>query len=111
RAGRQTRTDFLSMARPNIVVFDLGKVLLDFDYGIAAGRIAAQGKLLANEVLGVIGQTALLFRYETGLLSKAQFFAEVCAATGFRGGLEEFSEFFGDIFVPIEPMIKLHAEL
>jgi FMN phosphatase YigB (HAD superfamily) len=99
------------MARPQIVVFDLGKVLLDFDYAIAAGRIAAQSKLLAKDVLGVIGQTALLFRYETGLLTKAQFFAEVCDATGFCGSLEEFSECFGDIFVPIEPMVELHAEL
>jgi len=99
------------MARPDIVVFDLGKVLLDFDYGIVASRIAAQGKILAKEVLGIIGQTPLLFRYETGLLTKAQFFAEVCTATGFCGGLEEFSELFGDIFFPIEPMIELHAEL
>jgi len=99
------------MARPDIVVFDLGKVLLDFDYGIVAGKIAAQGRMLAKEVLGIIGQTPLLFRYETGLLTKAQFFAEVRAATGFGGGLEEFSELFGDIFVPIEPMIELQAEL
>jgi len=87
------------------------KVLLDFDYGIVAGKIAAQGRMLAKEVLGIIGQTPLLFRYETGLLTKAEFFAEVSAATGFRGGLEEFSELFGDIFFPIEPMIELHAEL
>jgi len=99
------------MARPDIVVFDLGKVLLDFDYVIVASKIAAQGKLLAKEVLGIIGQTPLLFRYETGLLSKAQFFAEVCAGTGFCGGLQEFSELFGDIFFPIQPMIELHAEL
>ncbi len=99
------------MARPDIVVFDLGKVLLDFDYGIVADKIAAQGRMLAKEVLGIIGQTPLLFRYETGLLTKAQFFAEVRAATGFGGGLEEFSELFGDIFVPIEPMIELQAEL
>ena len=99
------------MARPDIVVFDLGKVLLDFDYGIVAGKIAAQGRMLAKEVLGIIGQTPLLFRYETGLLTKAQFFAEVRAATGFCGDLEEFSELFGDIFFPIEPMIELHAEL
>ena len=99
------------MARPDIVVFDLGKVLLDFDYGIVASKIAAQGRVLAKEVLGIIGQTPLLFRYETGLLTKAQFFAEVRAATGFGGGLEEFSELFGDIFVPIEPMIELQAEL
>ncbi len=99
------------MVRPDIVVFDLGKVLLDFDYGIVAGKIAAQGRLLREEVLGIIGQAPLLFRYENCLLTKAQFFAEVCAATGFCGSLEEFSELFGDIFVPIEPMIELHAEL
>ena len=99
------------MARPDIVVFDLGKVLLDFDYGIVAEKIAAQGRMLAKEVLGIIGQTPLLFRYETGLLTKAQFFAEVRSATGFCGELEEFSELFADIFFPIEPMIELHAEL
>src|ERR1044071_1601556 len=99
------------MPRPQIVVFDLGKVLLDFDYGIAAGKLASQTKLMAKDILSVIGQTPLLFKYETGLLTKTQFFAEVCEATGFCGGLEQFSESFGDIFVPIQPMIELHSEL
>jgi HAD superfamily hydrolase (TIGR01509 family) len=46
-----------------------------------------------------------------GLLSRRQFFEEVCAATGFRGGLEEFAQFFADIFSPIDAMIDLHARL
>src|SRR5262249_32901935 len=29
--------------KPQVVVFDLGKVLLDFDYGIAAAKIATKG--------------------------------------------------------------------
>ena len=96
---------------PKTVVFDLGKVLLDFDYGIAAKRIAALGKLSAGQVKAFIDHSPLLFRFETGLVSTGQFFAEVCAATGFCGALEEFSEFFSDIFVPIEPMVQLQAEL
>jgi len=33
-----------------IVVFDLGKVLVDFDYSIAGRRIAAQANLSAADV-------------------------------------------------------------
>src|SRR5207244_12175081 len=69
------------------------------------------GRLSAEEIKRLIDHSPLLFRYETGLLTKSQFFAEICSATGFSGGLDEFSEFFGDIFVPIEPMVALHAEL
>ena len=93
------------------ILFDLGKVLLDFDYGIAAQRIAARGKVTAAAVKSFIDHSPLLFQYETGRLTKAQFFAEICAATGFCGSLDEFSEFFSDIFVPIDPMVALHAEL
>ena len=99
------------MVRPKIVVFDLGKVLLDFDYSIAARRIAARGKMLAEEVKRFIDHSPLLFRYETGLVTKQQFFDEICAMSGFCGELEEFGGFFSDIFVPIDPMVALQAEL
>ena len=36
---------------------------------------------------------------------------EVNFFTGFYGDLQEFGEFFADIFTPIVPMIELHAEL
>ncbi len=99
------------MPRPVVVVFDLGKVLVDFDYSIAARRIAARGNVTAAAVKNFIDHSPLLFKFETGRLTKEQFFAEICAATNFRGSLEEFSSFFSDIFVPIEPMVSLHAEL
>ena len=77
-----------------IVVFDLGKVLVDFDYGIAARKIAARGRLSAGEVQKFIDHSALLFRYETGQMNRQQFFEAVCAGTGFCGSLEEFASFF-----------------
>ncbi len=100
-----------STASPSAVVFDLGKVLVDFDYSIAGRRIAARGRVSAEAVQEFIDHSPLLFRFETGRVSKQQFFAEVQAATGFRGTIEEFSEFFADIFTAIEPMAELNAEL
>jgi HAD superfamily hydrolase (TIGR01509 family) len=99
------------MTAPKIVVFDLGKVLVDFDYGIAGRKIAAQSKMSADELRAFISTSPLLFRYETGLMSKQRFYDEVCAATGYCGGLAEFCHFFADIFVPIAPMVQLHGEL
>jgi len=99
------------MANPDVVVFDLGKVLVDFDYSIAGRRIAARAKLGAAEVQHFIDHSPMLFRYETGLLDRRQFFEEVRTATGFQGAIEEFAQFFADIFSPIGEMIAMHARL
>jgi len=96
---------------PRIIVFDLGKVLVDFDYSIAGRKIAAKGKSLATDVSRFISQSPLLFKYETGLITREQFYHEICSATGYCGAIEEFAEFFADIFTPIEPMVQLQADL
>ena len=93
------------------VVFDLGKVLVDFDYTIAARRIAARSKVPAEKIMRFVDYSPLLFRLELGQVTTEQFYEEVCAATGFDGSLAEFADFFADIFVPIEPMIELQAAL
>jgi glucose-1-phosphatase len=99
------------MLAPEVVVFDLGKVLVDFDYSIAARRIAVRGKMSAAEVQEFIDHSPLLFRYETGLLNRQQFFDEVRTTTGFKGTLAEFAQLFADIFSPIASMIRLQAGL
>lgn len=101
----------MSVVPPSIVVFDLGKVLLDFDYSIAGRRIAAAARMPAAEVHQFLNQSPLLHRYETGLMTRREFFDEVRHATGFTGGLEEFSGFFADIFTEIPAMTALHAAL
>ena len=99
------------MKIPEAVVFDLGKVLVDFDYNIAARNIAARGKMSAGEVQRFIDHSPLLFRYETGLMTKENFFSEICAATGFSGEFDEFCCHFSDIFSDIEPMIEWQRAL
>jgi FMN phosphatase YigB (HAD superfamily) len=94
-----------------VIAFDLGKVLVDFDYGIAAGRIAVRSNLSPDKVRPLIEQSRFIIDYEFGRLTRREFFDEVCRTTGFGGTIEEFSEFFADIFTPIQPMIELHAGL
>ena len=99
------------MTKPALVVFDLGNVLLGFDYSIAARRIAAQTKLSDAEVQKYLDQSPLLYRFETGLMTQEEFFEAVRQHTDFRGSFEEFSGFFADIFWEIPPMVELHAAL
>jgi 2-haloacid dehalogenase len=96
---------------PRVVVFDLGKVLVDFDYTIAARSIAARSAVTMPQVKEFLDHSPLLFRYETGLMTKQQFFDEVRAFTKFQGDIEEFGLLFGDIFTAMPRMIELHAAL
>ena len=99
------------MTRPAAVIFDLGKVLVDFDYSIAGRRIAASSRMSADQVQAFIDHTPMLCRFETGQIDREEFFTQVQAATGFAGTLEEFSEYFANIFTPIEPMVQFHEHL
>ena len=99
------------MSLPEVVVFDLGKVLVDFDYSIAARRIAARSTMPPRDLQHFIDHSPLLFRYETGLMTREQFFEEIRKATGFLGDLDEFGGFFADIFSPMDEMITLHTRL
>lgn len=96
---------------PKAVVFDLGKVLLDFDYRIAARTLAPKSRFDAEEFKRVVDQSPLLHRYESAEIGTAEFFTEVGRLTGFHGTLAEFRAAFGDIFSEIPAMIALHREL
>src|SRR5438045_2941394 len=96
---------------PQVAVFDLGKVLVDFDYSITARRLLADCAITAEQLQQAIDQSPLLHRYETGLITTEEFYTEVKALTGYRCDLETFRDIFGDIFTPITPMIELHAAL
>jgi FMN phosphatase YigB (HAD superfamily) len=99
------------MATPQAVVFDLGKVLVDFDYRKAASAVAKRGKMTAEKIIEFFAREPYLAQYETGLLSSEQFHAHVCRITGYADALDSFGVAFGDIFSPIPEMIDLHTAL
>ncbi len=99
------------MKNSPVIIFDLGKVLVDFDYSIAAQKIAARSSSAPEDLHAFLGSSPLLLEYESGRLTRAQFYAAVRAAVGFRGDVAEFADFFADIFAEMPAMTALHAEL
>ncbi len=94
-----------------VIIFDLGKVLVDFDYSIAAQKIRARSANPPAEADLFTPFTALLVDYETGLITRNRVFAAIRDAVGFQGSPAEFGDYFAKIFTPIPPMIELHATL
>jgi epoxide hydrolase-like predicted phosphatase len=94
-----------------VVVFDLGKVLVDFDYSIAARKVAARSTKSLRDLAAFLSTSPLLVQYESGAVNRWEFFDQIRDAVGFQGGMEEFGSYFADIFTEIPPMIALHAEL
>lgn len=99
------------MRAPEAIVFDLGKVLVDFDYSITVRRIQTLCLTKGHELRNLIDQSPLLHRYEKGLLSTEGLFHEVQAAAGYSGTFDEFCAAFADIFTAIPAMVALHARL
>jgi len=99
------------MNRPSVVVFDLGKVLLDFDYTIAAQRLASAGPASGSQIKRFIDQSPLLARYEKGQVTREAFFDEVRQMSGYTGSADQFYGFFADVFSPITAMIEFQQRL
>jgi HAD superfamily hydrolase (TIGR01509 family) len=93
------------------IVFDLGKVLVDFDYSLATQKISARSLHPPAEAELFANLADLLVDYETGRLNRREFFEIVQTAVGFQGTAEEFGDYFAKIFTPITPMIELQATL
>jgi putative hydrolase of the HAD superfamily len=96
---------------PRAVIFDLGKVLLDFDYTRAARALSSHSALAPTEFKRVVDQSPLLHQFESGGLTNQEFYQEVSRLTQYRGSFDEFAAAFGDIFDEIEPMIALQRQL
>jgi FMN phosphatase YigB (HAD superfamily) len=97
--------------KPKAVIFDLGKVLVHFDWSIAARRMSARCDLSPEQLLTVFDYSPLVVDYELGRLSNEQFFDEAVRLTGFRGDFAEFGQLFGEIFTEMADMTGMHAEL
>lgn len=93
------------------IIFDLGKVLVDFDYMIAINRLAQRFGGTPAAVAKILAASPLLIAYEGGEVSTAEFFRQVREATGFPGDLAEFSELFGNIFTEIPLLVQTQREL
>lgn len=99
------------MTKPSAVVFDLGGVLITFDYKIAINRLAPRIKITKAELMALLQETSLLLDFESGKVSTTEFFETVRNATGYCGDLETFCEDFNSMFGYVQEMVHLHDEV
>ncbi|HYE30761.1 MAG TPA: HAD family phosphatase [Methylomirabilota bacterium] len=99
------------MPKPKVVVFDLGKVLLDFDFGKASRALSAHCTASEPEIRIMLDQSPLLHQCERGEITAEQFFQAIQTASGFNRSFTDFAPLFGDIFEPIPEMIQLNEDL
>ena len=95
----------------NTIIFDLGNVLLFFDWNITADRLCARTGRLRRELDDYIVTTPFVNQLCIGELSRERFFEIIARDLGFDGDYEEFSLIWSEIFDPNEPMIRLAASL
>jgi putative hydrolase of the HAD superfamily len=88
-----------------VVYLDLGKVLIDFDYALAAQKILQVSPLPLSEVAEILSDPRLIFEFETGKLSSHEYYGRVSKALKMEISLEEFRHLWGAMFLP-EPLIS-----
>jgi putative hydrolase of the HAD superfamily len=93
------------------VIFDLGNVLLFYDWQIAANRLCARVGKSRMEIDHYFMTTPFAVQLERGEISKQQFFETVSRDVGFDGTYEEFALIWSDVFSPNEPMIAVVHQL
>ena len=104
--------DYLEeLMNPEIVVFDLGKVLLDFDFSRAATRLSESSKASFEDLNALINQSPHLHAYEKGAMTTEAFIGQIITESGFDGTVGDFEEAFSDIFTERPNMIALNRRL
>jgi putative hydrolase of the HAD superfamily len=91
-------------------LFDIGNVLLKFDFSVALRKLAEQGEVNDPvEVMARIDQIKLA--YEDGQFDRAAFLRGAFDVLRYRGTEAEFIAAWEDIFAPNEPMVALVEKL
>ena len=93
------------------VLFDLGKVLLHFDFAPAFKRLARHCEGTPEDIEAFFVRSGLEVLYDGGKISSRQFYAEVKKALGLRLSFEAFRSVWNRIFTPITPMMRLVEKL
>lgn len=97
-----------------VVLFDLGRVLLDFDHRRACealAQVARRPGVTAEEVRAFIFGTDLESEYDRGRLSDEEFRSRVCEEFGIAVSAEEFARRWSDIFWEREGVLPYLADL
>jgi glucose-1-phosphatase len=84
------------------LIFDLGNVVIRFDWRTAEGRLRARSRNGSSSPREDMRE--LISRFEVGEISQELFVSTAAATIGFQGDEQEFIAIFNSIFSPHPPM-------
>jgi HAD superfamily hydrolase (TIGR01509 family) len=93
------------------VCFDLGKVLIDFDWQQVLQKVAKKSPLSPEEIGARMSHDNELLGYERGAVTSAKFFAHLKKTLEYKGTTKELRRAFTEIFTPLTENIALAALL
>lgn len=94
-----------------LILLDLGKVLVDFDFGIAVSRLRKIVPINMVKVYKLFRGSSLADRWDKGLIHPRQFFAEVQKEMNMPIGMDQFETIWNEIFSEKKEMIFLATSL
>ena len=81
-----------------VVLFDLGNVLIDFDYHLSARRISRFCDRSPKDIAGLFFDSEMTVLFESGKISPVDFFAKVKAALDLKLSYAAFVPIWNEIF-------------
>ena len=81
-----------------VILFDLGGVLVDFDYSIAAKRIINFCNKTPNEIFNIFFSSDVTFLFEEGRINPKDFFEEIKDKLDLKLSYEGFVSIWNEIF-------------
>jgi putative hydrolase of the HAD superfamily len=86
--------------RIEALLFDMGKVVLDFNFDLGMEKLAGKCGLPLDEFKEVLFDNAWIRPYERGEISTAEYHRHLCEAGQLRMDLKEFQESWSSVFLP-----------
>jgi putative hydrolase of the HAD superfamily len=82
------------------IIFDLGRVIVPFDFGRGYAQLAKLGGIPAGDISKRIGQTDLVQRFECGKIAPGDFVKDLATHLNIEVDHDRFCEIWNSIFLP-----------
>ena len=93
------------------ILFDLGKVILHFNFDPAFQRLSKVSGLPVKEIEDYFVSSGLEVLYDGGKISSNRFYREIKKALGLKIDFSSFKKIWNEIFTPKKDMISLIHKL
>ncbi len=95
----------------DLIIFDLGRVLVRFDHSISAKKFAKRYGLDEKYLYGLFFDSRLTKLHDEGKLSSYEFYRAVKKKLMIKIKYKEFKGYWNDIFYPNPGMVKIIKRL